>query len=162
MHCPQGYIGWADLYNIYDKDKELKGNLRKAPKLSYQALYSGHNKQNVPLALALFHDTTIAAAKSYYPSGEDISGFLNVIHVWWTISSSKERYSANPLGNAIVLNDNKTKLFSSTFFLDSRMVYFTLFHLDPQTSSALINTLRSQKMLIDELLNDGYDFALTA
>ena len=28
LHCPQGYIEWADLYNIYDEDKELKGNLR--------------------------------------------------------------------------------------------------------------------------------------
>ena len=37
--------------------------------------------------------------------------------------------------------------------------YFTL---TPQTSSALINTLRSQAMLIDELLNDGYDYILTA
>ena len=63
LHCPQGYIDWADLYNIYDKDKELKGNLRKAPKLSYQALHPGNNKQNVSLALAFFHDTTIAAAK---------------------------------------------------------------------------------------------------
>ena len=54
LHCPQGYIGWADLYNIYDKDKELKGNLRKAPKLSYQALHPGNNKQNVLLTLALF------------------------------------------------------------------------------------------------------------
>ena len=77
MHCPKGYIGWADLYNIYDRDKELKGNLRKAPKLSYEA---GDNKQNVPLALALFHDTTIAAVKSYYPNREDVSGFLNGIH----------------------------------------------------------------------------------
>ena len=32
----------------------------------------------------------------------------------------------------------------------------------PQTSSALINTLRSQAMLIDELLNDGYNYILTA
>ena len=30
LHCPQCYIGWADLYNTYDKNKELKGNLRKA------------------------------------------------------------------------------------------------------------------------------------
>ena len=37
--------------------------------------------------------------------------------------------------------------------------YFTL---TPQTSSALINTLRLQAMLIDELLNDGYDYILTA
>ena len=31
-----------------------------------------------------------------------------------------------------------------------------------QTSSAFVNTLRSQAMLINELLNDGYDFVLTA
>ena len=36
--------------------------------------------------------------------------------------------------------------------------YFTLI---PQTSSGLINRLRLQAMLIDELLNDGYDFVLT-
>ena len=90
LHCSQGYIGWADLYNIYDKDKELKGNLRKAPKFSYQALlHPGNNKQNVPLILALFHDNTIVFAKSYYPNREDVSGFLNVIHTWWTISNSK-------------------------------------------------------------------------
>ena len=63
LHCPQGYIGCADLYNIYCKDKELKGNLRKALKLSYQALHPDNNIQNVPLDLALFHDTIIAAAK---------------------------------------------------------------------------------------------------
>ena len=80
LHCRQGYIDWADLYNIYDKDKELKGNLRKDAKLSYQALHPGNNKQNVLLALALFHDTTIAAAKSYYPNRGDVSGFLNVVH----------------------------------------------------------------------------------
>ena len=63
LHSPQSYIGCADLYNIYCKDKDLKANLRKALKLSYQALHPGNNKQNVPLALALFHDTTIATAK---------------------------------------------------------------------------------------------------
>ena len=55
--------------------------MRKAPKLSYQALHPGNNKQNVPLALALFHDTTRAAVKSYYPNREVVSGFLNVIHI---------------------------------------------------------------------------------
>ena len=53
-------------YNGIDcKGKELKGNLRKALKLCYQALHPGNNKQNVPLTLALFHDTTIAAAKIF-------------------------------------------------------------------------------------------------
>ena len=58
------YIGWVDLYNIYDKDKELKSNLRKPPKLNYLALHPGNNKQNVPLAL----ETTITAARSYFPN----------------------------------------------------------------------------------------------
>ena len=32
---PAGYICWGDLYDIYDKAKELKSNLRKAPKFWY-------------------------------------------------------------------------------------------------------------------------------
>ena len=162
LHCPQGYIEWADPYNIYDKDKELKGNLRKATKLSYQALHSGNNKQDVPLALALSHDTTIAAAKSYYPNREDVAGLLNVIHTWWIICNSKQRYSANPLCSAIVLNDNKTNFFRLLAFWFQKWYTSPYFTLTPQTSSALIITLQSQVMLIDELLNDGYDYILTA
>ena len=136
--------------------------MRKAPKDSYQALPPGNNKQNVPLALALFHDTTIAAEKSYYPNREDVSGFLNVIHTWWTISNSKQRYSANPLGNATVFNDIKTNFFRLLAFWIQEWSISSYFTLTPQTSSALINTLRSQATLIDELLNDGYDFILTS
>ena len=51
------------LYDIYDLDKELKDHSRKAPKLSYQALHPGNNKQNVPLAFSIIHETTIAASK---------------------------------------------------------------------------------------------------
>ena len=136
--------------------------MRKAPKLSYQALHPGNNKQNVPLVLALFHETTIAVAKSHYPNREDVSGFLNVIDTWWTICNSKQRYSANPLGNAIVLNDNKTNFFRLLAFWGQEWSTSPYFLLTPQTSSALINTLRSQAMLIDELLSDGYDYILTA
>ena len=127
---------------------------RKAPKLSYQALHSGNNKQNVALTLAFFHDTTIAAAKVIIQIEKMFLDF-KLIHTWWTICNSKQRYSANPLGNVIVSNDNKTNLSQEW----STSPYFTL---TPKTSSALINTLRSQAMLIDELLNDGYDYILTA
>ena len=34
--CPAGYISWSDLHRVYDKDKELQGNLRKARKLPYK------------------------------------------------------------------------------------------------------------------------------
>ena len=40
LHCPQDYIGWADLCNIYNKDKELKENLRKAPELFSRVIIS--------------------------------------------------------------------------------------------------------------------------
>ena len=61
--CSAGYIRWVDLY-IYDKDKELKSNLRKSPELSYLTPHLGNNKQNVPLAL----ETTIPTARNYFPN----------------------------------------------------------------------------------------------
>lgn len=160
--CPSGYISWTDLHGIYDKDKGLKGNLRKAPKLSYQVLHPGNNKQSVPLALSIFHETTVAAVKSYCPNREDFSGFLNLINTWWTISNSKQRFTPNPLGNAVVLNDNKTNFFRVFAFWVQEWSLSPAFTLTKQTSSALIQTLRSQALLIDELLNDGYDFVCTA
>ena len=44
--CPAGYISWSALHRVYDKDKELQGNLRKARKLSYKALHPGNSKQD--------------------------------------------------------------------------------------------------------------------
>ena len=79
INVPAGYISWSDLHNIYDKDEKLDGNLRKAPKLGYKSLHPGDNKQNVELALAIFHETTIAASRNYYPEREDISRFLDLI-----------------------------------------------------------------------------------
>ena len=43
------------------------------------------------------------------------------------------------------------------------MLYFTLFHLDPTNLISFDQvTLRSQALLVDELLNDSYDFVVTA
>ena len=107
IHCPAGYIRWGNLYNIHDNDKELKGNLRKAPKPSYQALHPGSNKQNVPLALAIIHESTIAAAMSYYPNRPDVANLLSLFNKWWTIANSKQSISPNILGNAIILGENE-------------------------------------------------------
>ena len=84
VNFPAGFI--QDLYDIYDKDKRLSANLNKAPKLSYQVLHPGNNKQSVPLALAIVHESTIAAARTYFPIRSDLSGFSNLIKIWWTIS----------------------------------------------------------------------------
>ena len=76
--CPAGYISWSDLHRVYDKDKELQGNLRKARKLSYKAIHTGNNKQDVGLALSIFDEGTIAAFQSYFPERDDCSRFTEI------------------------------------------------------------------------------------
>ena len=75
INFPAGSIQWKDLHDIYDKDKRLSVSLNKAPKLSYQALHPENNKQSVLLALAIIHETMIAAARRYFPTWSDLSGF---------------------------------------------------------------------------------------
>ena len=65
------YISWDDMKNIYNKDSKLSANFRKACKLSLSAISPYKNKQNVSLALAMFHETTISAAKCYIPKRQD-------------------------------------------------------------------------------------------
>ena len=161
IHFPAGYITWSDLHTIYDKDEKLASNLKKAHKLTYTALHPGNNKQNVPLALAIFDESTIAATKSYLPERHDIAGFLTLIQKWWTVANSKQRFSPNVLGNAIIRGDGKTNFFMSLADWVENWKQSPAFRLTPQTASALIVTLRAQALLIDELLEEGYLFVLT-
>ena len=161
IHFPARYITWSDLHTIYDKDERLASNLKKAHKLTYTALHPGNNKQNVPLALAIFDESTIAATKSYLPERHDIAGFLTLIQKWWTVANSKQRFSPNVLGNAIIRGDGKTNFFMSLADWVENWKQSPAFRLTPQTASALIVTLRAQALLIDELLEEGYLFVLT-
>ena len=71
-----GYIRWRDFQDIFEEDAKHKANLRMAPKLTPCSLHPGNNKQNVGLALAIFHETTIAACKSYFPQRKDVIAFF--------------------------------------------------------------------------------------
>ena len=62
----EGYIAWGDLEKIYNQDCSLYAHLRKAYKLTMSAFYPYRNKQNVNLALTIFDERTIVAAKCYY------------------------------------------------------------------------------------------------
>ena len=79
ISCPAGYIRWGVRH---EKDKELKNNLRKDWKLCYLVLHPGNNKQNVPLALIVIHETTITAAQSYFPNRRDVPDFLEIFNGW--------------------------------------------------------------------------------
>ena len=108
VHVESGEVDWHLLYNIYEKDESLEGNLKKAFKLSYNALHPGDNKQSLPLALGIFHASTSAAIRSYYPQREDAASFLNFIDTWWVIVNCKQKYNSNNrLGNAAILGDQK-------------------------------------------------------
>ena len=158
-----GYITWRNIHDIYDQDCALKANLRKAPKLTYQSLHPGNKKQNVTLALSVFDSTTIAACKSYFPDRDDVTAFLTLINHWWLICNSKHRFCSNPLSNAVVPNDGKIS------FLDAMATWIEdwssstcTFCLSKQTADALVRTLRSQALLITALLQERYEFVLTA
>ena len=102
---------WSDAsiqrHVIYDKDDELDTYLRKAPKLSYKSLHPGNNKQDVNMAIAIFHESTIAASQYYFTGRPDMANFMKVIWTWWTIANSRQQYRSNPLANAISNHDDK-------------------------------------------------------
>ena len=56
------------------------------------------DKENVPLAPAVIHETMITEARSYFPNRRDVAKFLEMFNTWWTISNSKKRFSPNILG----------------------------------------------------------------
>ena len=103
-----GEISWKLLHDVHEKDQKLDANLRKAPKLTNKVLHPGKYKQNVQLALDIFHETTVAAVSSYFPNCNDAVGFLKLFNTWWTISNSKDQYCfGNYIGGAAIQNDNK-------------------------------------------------------
>ena len=117
----------------------MQGNLKKVPKLIYKSLHSGSNKQNVNLALAIFHKTTIAACKSYLPKRQDMSSFLTLVNKWLTTANAKKRFVPNALGNAMTTGNGKIDFFRG--FAEWKEEWslngFSAFALTKQTYSAL-------------------------
>lgn len=101
-----GFISW--FYEIQVNMKNWEGNLRKAPKLTYSAVHTENNKQNVTFTLAIFHEMASAAVKSYFPDRLDAATFLSLFHKVFVICNSKSQCnSSDLLGNAALPEDNK-------------------------------------------------------
>ena len=62
-----GELKWKMLHDVFERNAQLDGNWKKAPKLTMKVFHPGSNKLNVPLALAIFDETTSAAIQSYVP-----------------------------------------------------------------------------------------------
>lgn len=83
-----------DLREFHKKESHLL--VKKAYKLNTKSLHPTHiERQNVQLALNVFHTTTIAALKTVKPQ-INYSGtvdFLSIINEWWKIISNKQPYN---------------------------------------------------------------------
>ena len=122
-----------------------------------------NNKENVNLALSIFHETTIAASKLYCPNRKDLHTFLTLVNKWWTIVNATTRFSPNSMANAIVEGDGKL------LFLISLADWFSVWSetrtglcLSKQTFQALIKTLRAQAQWMTEMLQEGYPCVIPA
>ena len=135
-----GYICWSDLHAVYDKDVALQGNL-KAPKLTYSALHPGNNTQNIPLALTIFDDTTIAAFKSYFSECKNVADFLTLINSWWTVVNARTQFNSNLLATAPVYGDGKAVFlrFFANWLEKWSGTSSNTFSFSKQTSNALVH-----------------------
>ena len=138
----EGYIAWSDLHKVYNKDNALNAKSRKAPKLTFKALHPSDNKQNVNLAVAIFHETTIAACESYFPDRADMSNFLRLISCWWTLVNLRKKLKPNFLNNAVILNDGKIDFYKRLSDWIDSWAQISDFCLTKQTFKAFVITLR--------------------
>ena len=163
-----GEISWSLLHQVREKDIQCQANLRAAPKLQANVLHPGNCKQNVAAALAIFDPSTIAAIRHYFPDHSDSAEFLELVHVWWTISNSKTRFnSRDKLGNAAVEGDGKPQFLRNlASWLENwkkqQIPNAQKFTLSSQTNAALVRTLRCHAALIEDLLSEGQQYVLTA
>ena len=169
IDVPRGEISWKLLHEVYDKDEKLPANMKKTPKLSYKGMHPGDNKQSVPLALAIFDQSTSGAIESYYPNRLDASSFLKLVNIWWTINNSKQEFNTNfRIGNAAV-KDGKKPLFLREFsnwledWQSLQSKNSQKFTLSKQINTAIVITLRCIASLIEDLLMEKkYKYVLTS
>ena len=62
-----GQISWKLFLDVFEKDSLLETNLKKAPKITLKVLHPGNCKQNIPLTLVFFYESTSAALTNYFP-----------------------------------------------------------------------------------------------
>ena len=91
-----GQISWKLFNDVFEKNSLLEANLVKTPKITHKVFHLGNYKQNVPVALAIFHESTSAALTGYFP--EKKAEFLKLFNTWWIIFNSKVQFSNHTLG----------------------------------------------------------------
>ncbi len=163
IFVPSGYIQWSLFHRLHEDDTKLGVHLRKAHKINPNVLLPGQNKQDVSRALAIFHETSSAAIKSYFPHRQDAVQFLNLMHKVFLVCNSKTRaHGSNSLGDAAKTGDNRVCFIRAVADWIEEWNLCPNFTLSVQTGKAIVVTLRALASLIEDLLQEGYNFVLTA
>ena len=164
IFVPSGYVQWSLFHRLHEEETKLDPRLRKAHKINPTVLHPGQNKQDVSRALAIFHETTSAVIKSYFPHRQDAAQFLNLIHKVFLVWNSKTRaHGSNSLGDAAKTGDNKVCFLRAVADWIEEWNLCPNFTLRLQTGKAIVVTLRARASLIEDLLQEGYNnYFLTA
>ena len=138
-----GQISWKLFHDVFEKDSLLEANLRKAPKITHKVLHPGNCTQNVPVALAIFHESSSAALTSHFPEKKNEAEVPKLFNKWWIISNSKVQFSNNILGQAGKKDDGKPEFCRVPAdwiktWCNERVSSFAQFTLFLSTSKALI------------------------
>ena len=117
--------------------------MRKAPKITHKVLHPGNCTQNVPVALAIFHESSSAALTSHFPEKKNEAEVPKLFNKWWIISNSKVQFSNNILGQAGKKDDGKPEFCRVPAdwiktWCNERVSSFAQFTLFLSTSKALI------------------------
>ena len=162
VHVQHGSISWSLLHRVYEQDAKLDAGLKKAHKINHSVLHPGNNKQDVSRALAVFHETTSAAIRSYFPSRNDAADFTNLLHKVFLVCNAKApTHGSDALGDAVRAGDGKTEFLRAVADWIEKWSDISDFSLSLPTSKAIIISLRAQASLIEDLLSEGYRYVLT-
>ena len=109
INVPGGEKKLKFFHDVHEKDALLESNLGKVPKLNRKVLHPGNYKQNVPAALAIFHETNASAFQTYFSDGSSTAKFLILFRLWTLTLNSKSIFSTNKYFKDTVVNgDQKT------------------------------------------------------
>ena len=151
INIAPGPINWSIFYRVHEQYLAIECHVRKAPKISYQALHPGNNKQSVPLALSIFEPTTITAIRQYFPEDTTTSSFLHL-----------ERFHLDVIGSALIANDREIEFLNMfanwlSDWRDSKKHGLT-----KQSFDALISTNRATADSLIFLTRDTNTFSQVA
>ena len=155
------YAAFDDLRVLYKADKF--SIIKRAPKLTSKACWPSHlERQNVKLALKVFHESTAAGLSSFNhenKTGENCHTveFINLINQIWNIFNvnwvGKDIRFNNPLLAPLHLNDQRLSFLDNVVkWLDFwRAIPTSSGKLTPQTFTSFRHTCIALSLLVRRL-----------